>query len=116
MKKRFKPEFLNRIDEIVAFNPLSKSDCVAVCDILLDSLAKRLAGVDITFSSEPEIADVILSEGYSLEYGARNLKRAVSEILEDAISETIIEGTIRQGDSVTAFVNEYGFIDFSVSR
>ena len=116
LKKRFKPEFLNRIDEIVLFNPLSKADCEDICDIMLDGLANRLSQIDITFSCGKDVADVILEKGYSEEYGARNLKRTVSEVLENAISEKIIEGTIRHGDSVTAFVNEYGSIDFSVSR
>jgi len=116
LKKKFRPEFLNRIDETVVFNFLGKKDCREICDLLLDGLAKRLALIDITFSCGQDVADLILSEGYSAEYGGRNLKRAVRDVLEDAISEKLIEGTIKHGDSVTAFVNDYGYIDFSVSR
>ena len=116
LKRRFKPEFLNRIDDIVTFKKLSKDDCRPISVILLDRLVKKLALLDVKFTYDPSIVDLILNEGYSEEYGARPLKRTVSEILEDAVSEKIIEGGIRQGDKVRAVTDENGFLDFVVMR
>ena len=103
VKKRFKPEFINRLDDVVVFNRLSKENCFEIVKILLKEIESRLADLGVSFKVEDGAIQFIVSEGFSSTYGARPLKRAVSKYVEDLLSDAIIDGNITSGDSVTIY-------------
>ncbi len=103
VKRHFKPEFVNRLDEIVVFNKLSKSDCYDVADILVNQLIKRVNSQGYKLFVDNSAMDVIVDEGYSADFGARNIKRVVSRRFEDLLSDAIISGDISRGDKITIF-------------
>lgn len=105
LKKQFKPEFLNRIDEIIVFNKLQKSHCKSIAKLIVDKLIERLKVQHIKLTVDDSVYDLILDSGYDQEYGARPLRRTVQRLLEDSISECIISGEIESGDKITAVVN-----------
>ncbi|MBQ3235208.1 MAG: ATP-dependent Clp protease ATP-binding subunit [Clostridia bacterium] len=100
LKRHFKAEFLNRLDEIVVFNHLSKSDCYDVADILINELIRRVNSQGYKLFVDNSAMDVIVNDSYSAEYGARNIKRAISRYVEDLLSDAIIMGEIVRGDVV----------------
>ena len=106
LKKKFSPEFLNRLDDIVVFRSLSKEDCSKIADILLEKLKKRLLERDIKLTVAASASDVIINEGYDEIYGARPLKRAIQRRIENMLSDEIISGRICNGDSITVFADE----------
>ena len=101
LKKHFKAEFLNRIDEIITFNSLSKSDCYDVADILINELIRRLNSQGYKLFVDNSAMDIIVNDSYSVEYGARNVKRAISRYVEDLLSDGIISGDIVRGNVIT---------------
>ena len=103
IKRHFKPEFINRLDEIVVFNRLSKSDCYDVADILVNALIKRVNSQGYKLFVENSAMDVIVDESYSSEYGARNVKRVISRRIEDLLSDAIISGDVSYGDKITIY-------------
>ncbi|MBE5742164.1 MAG: ATP-dependent Clp protease ATP-binding subunit [Clostridiales bacterium] len=105
LKRKFSPEFLNRLDDIIVFKSLSKEDCGKIADILLDKLVKRLAENDIELKIAASAADVVIEDGYDEVYGARPLKRAIQRRIEDLLSEEIISGRISAGDSITVYAD-----------
>lgn len=102
MKKSFRPEFLNRIDEIVVFKNLSARDLVEIVELQLQALQKRLAGRDIKLQIETSVKDMLVEKGYDPVYGARPLKRAIQDLLVDELAMQIIEGKIKDGEEVKA--------------
>ncbi len=101
LKERFRPEFLNRMDDIIVFHPLSQSDCVKVGGKIIASLTKRLheqRGISLTVGEGALLA--LVEEGYDREYGARPLKRVIQHRIEDRLSEEILLGRIENGQSV----------------
>ena len=101
MQRMFRPEFLNRLDEIVCFGQLSKDELKEVLALQLKDLLKRLdashkVGLDMT----PAAQAIVLEAGYDPKYGARPMKRAVRRLLEDPMSEKIIDGSIKRGATV----------------
>ncbi len=101
LRQQFKPEFLNRIDEIVIFHKLSKEDASKICDRILSGLFARLAESKITVRVSARAKEKLIEEGYSEEFGARPLKRVVQRRVEDALSENILSGRIARGATVT---------------
>ncbi len=100
MKKVFNPEFMNRLDEIVVFRALERSDLMKIIDILLQDLFKRLDAQNIDFEMTLEAKEFILEKGYKPELGARPLKRAIQKYLEDPLSEKVLNGKIRREDKL----------------
>ena len=94
-------EFLNRVDDVICFHRLGKEECMKIADILIDKLKKRLEEKNILLTVAPSAKRALLDEGYSEEYGARPLKRAVQRELADKISIEILKGSLKEGDSVT---------------
>lgn len=113
LKKHFRPEFLNRVDEIVNFRKLTTEECGKIVDLLLAALVRRLKAKRITLVCDKSAADVILELGYDPEYGARPLKRVITRYVEDMLSEDIISGKILSGDTVT-LKGENGKIVYTV--
>lgn len=85
-------EFLNRIDDIIMFNPLTKEDIYKIIDIELKSLFKRVNDLGLVITISKEAKDFIIEKGYDPQYGARPLKRAIQKYLEDELAEVIIKG------------------------
>ena len=106
LKKKFSPEFLNRLDDIIVFKSLSRDDCGKIADILLSKLKKRLLENDITLRIAASATDLIISEGYDETYGARPLRRAIQRKIEDMLSEEIISGRITRGDTITVYADD----------
>ncbi len=100
LKKVFKPEFINRVDDIIVFNKLNHDDIKKIAGNMLDTLAQRLAGMDITIEFTDAAKDKLADEGFDDTYGARPLRRTIRSKIEDAVSEKILEGTISKGDKV----------------
>ncbi len=104
LKKKFKPEFLNRIDDTIVFHKLSEEDLDKIMDLMLASIRKRLEGRNIYLSFEDDSKRFLLNKGIDLDYGARPLRRLIIKEVEDRLSEEILQGNIRIGDKVK--VNE----------
>ena len=105
LKKKFSPEFLNRLDDIIVFRKLSREDCSRIADILLEKLKKRLLEQNIYLTIAASAEDVVLNDGYDEVYGARPLRRAIQRDIEDMLSEEIISGRIAGGDTITVYAD-----------
>mgnify|MGYP004511344901 CR=1 FL=1 len=111
LKSKFSPEFLNRLDDIIVFHSLSREDCGKVVDVLLEKLIKRLAENGIKLKVAGSAADVIIEKGYNEVYGARPLKRAITSLIEDMLTDALIDGRIKSGDDILVYA-ENGRISF----
>jgi ATP-dependent Clp protease ATP-binding subunit ClpC len=100
LKKAFAPEFLNRIDDVVMFNSLSREDIHKIIDIELLNLFGRVNKLGYTIKISETAKDFIVEKGYDVQYGARPLKRAIQKYLEDPMAEEIIQSNISEGDSI----------------
>ena len=100
LKRQFKPEFLNRLDDIIIFHKLSREDAAKICEKIVESLAKRLKGKDITLKVSARALSLLVEEGYSEEFGARPLKRAVRRRIEDPLSEQVLLGRVSAGKTI----------------
>ncbi len=105
-KKHFRPEFLNRLDELVVFRMLEKESLNQIVDLEVAKLVKRLAEKDIELVLEESARDLIVTEGYDPDYGARPMRRAVEQLLEDPLAEAILSGEVKGGQHVTAKVRK----------
>ena len=99
-KRVFKPEFLNRLDDIIVFHSLTREDLTKIVDIEVSKVHARLKAREITFRLTPEATAFLIEKGYEPAYGARPLRRAVERHLEDPMAEEILRGTIKNGDFV----------------
>ena len=100
LKRAFRPEFLNRIDDTIIFNPLTRKQIVQVVDLMAGDVQKRLQDRGITFELTPEASAWLAQEGFDPVYGARPLRRAVQRHLENALSHGILSGEFQEGDHV----------------
>ncbi|MDB0067842.1 AAA family ATPase, partial [Akkermansiaceae bacterium] len=105
-KKHFRPEFLNRLDELVVFHMLEKKDLDKIVDLEVSKLTDRLEEKSITLNLDETARDLLVKEGYDPDYGARPMRRAVERFLEDPLAEALLAGTIEEGDTVDALVKE----------
>ena len=115
LKKLFKPEFLNRVDDTIVFNKLTEKDIQAIAKNLLKSLEKRLNDLDIKAEFDDSAVEAVAKAGFDEIYGARPLKRAIQSNIEDAISEKMLDGSIKSGDIVTCRY-ENGEYQFDVAE
>ncbi len=99
-KRVFKPEFLNRISDIIFFRPLDKADLVKIVELETAKFAKRLTERKITLEFSQEAKDLLIEKGYDEKYGARPLRRAVEHYLEDPLAEALLKGDIKDGEPV----------------
>lgn len=100
LKKAFAPEFLNRIDDVVIFNSLTRDDIHKIIDIELNSLYGRINGLGYSIKVSEEAKDYISDKGYDVQFGARPLKRAIQKYLEDPLAEEIIKSNLSEGDII----------------
>ncbi len=116
VKRLFKPEFINRIDEIIVFRQLSKENLTDIVRLMLKELAKRcMAQMQIKLKAKEEAVQFLLEKGSDDKYGARPLRRAILTNVEDVLAERILEGKVHAGDSVTLGVKD-GALKFQVSK
>jgi ATP-dependent Clp protease ATP-binding subunit ClpB len=100
----FRPEFVNRIDEVVIFEPLARDQIAGITDIQLGRLRSRLAERDLTLTLSPEALDKLIAVGYDPVYGARPLKRAIQRWIENPLAQLILSGGFVPGASITGTV------------
>lgn len=105
-KKHFRPEFLNRLDELVVFHMLEKKDLDKIVDLEVSKLLERLEEKEITLKLGAAARNLLVEEGYDPDYGARPMRRAVERFLEDPLAEALLAGEINEGDIVTAKVKK----------
>ncbi|BFP42441.1 ATP-dependent Clp protease ATP-binding subunit [Muricauda sp. SCSIO 64092] len=100
LKKAFAPEFLNRIDDVIVFNPLEREDIHKIIGIELDRLFKRIKDIGYDLHLSDKAKDYIADKGFDKQYGARPLKRAIQKYIEDALAEEIVNSNLNEGDSI----------------
>ena len=100
LRAAFRPEFLNRIDDIVLFNPLGREQLEKIVDLQIASVAKLLAGRNVRIELTPAARALILAEGFDPAYGARPLRRTVQRLVQDPLALEILDGRIVPGDVV----------------
>ena len=109
LKRLFKPEFLNRIDEIIVFRPISKEDMSKILDILLKNLYKRARGeMNLRVNLDKKAKSFLIEKGYDPKFGARPLKRTIQTEVEDLLSEAILDGNLHPGELVNLRVDKNG--------
>ncbi|ANB60566.1 ATP-dependent protease ATP-binding subunit ClpC [Anoxybacteroides amylolyticum] len=113
LKKAFRPEFLNRIDEIIVFHALEKPHLAQIVNLMAEQLVKRLKEQDIDLELTQAAIEKIAAEGYDPEYGARPLRRALQKHIEDRLSEELLKGTIAKGQKVVVDVKDGEFVVLS---
>jgi len=102
LRSRFKPEFLNRVDEVIIFNPLGREQILKIVDIRLSEFEKRLKTKDIVFSADKACRAHLADAGFDPAFGARPLKRAMVREIETPVARMIVEGRLREGGTVRA--------------
>ncbi len=108
LKRQFRPEFINRIDEIIVFHKLQKEELKQIVSIMLKQVEKRLEAQNIQIEIKDEVKDKIIEQGTDSNYGARPLKRTIQNLIEDKIAEGILEGTIKPNQKAIMQVDEKG--------
>ena len=106
LKKQFRPEFINRIDEIIVFHKLVEEEIKQIADIMLKQIIERLKEQRIEITIDEKAKDLIIKKGTDSTYGARPLRRVIQTMIEDKIAEEIIEGNLKNGDKATITENE----------
>ena len=101
LEKKFAPEFLNRVDDVIMFDQLDMESIKQIIEIDLGDLYKRLQGLGYTIRITDEAKEYIASKGYDIQYGARPLKRAIQKYIEDELAEIILEKSVEEGDAIT---------------
>jgi ATP-dependent Clp protease ATP-binding subunit ClpC len=99
-KRHFKPEFLNRLDDITVFHMLEKADLIRIVDLEIDKVLKRVRDKRITVVLDDSAKELLITEGYDPQYGARPMRRAVEKHLEDPFAEHLLRGDIKEGNTI----------------
>lgn len=110
LKRSFRPEFLNRIDDIIVFHNLDEEDTLKIAALMLKSIAQRLTERNIHLSYTDEVVAKLAKMGFDAEYGARPLRRLMQQTVEDKLSEEILEGSVRLGDEVRMELSDDEFV------
>ncbi len=104
-KSAFRPEFMNRVDEIIVFNPLGRDELLKIVDIMLNEVKARTSECGIVLEVDGEAKKLLLERGYDPKYGARPLRRAIQKMVEDSLSNLMLEGTVKAGEKVVVTVS-----------
>lgn len=112
MKKLFRPEFLNRIDEVIVFHHLKKDEILRIADLYLRRVNEQAAALNLTIELSDEVKDMLVDKGYDPNLGARPLRRAVQRFIEDPLSEELLYGRFSAGDVVVATMDAEGAVVF----
>ncbi|MBD2139266.1 ATP-dependent Clp protease ATP-binding subunit [Anabaena sp. FACHB-1237] len=116
LKQYFRPEFLNRLDEIIVFRQLNKAEVTEIAEIMLKEVFGRLTEKGITLEVSDRFKDRLIQEGYSPSYGARPLRRAIMRLLEDSLAEEILSGRVKDGDIAYVDVDENGVVQVTAKE
>jgi ATP-dependent Clp protease ATP-binding subunit ClpB len=114
LRAHFKPEFLNRVDDVIIFRPLTIDNIKDIVEIQLKNLRKRLSDRKITLSLSDRTKEFLAKEGFDPVYGARPLKRAIQRFIQDPLALKILEGEFSEGDTVEVDVNSKNELVFSM--
>jgi ATP-dependent Clp protease ATP-binding subunit ClpC len=106
LRSTFRPEFLNRVDEVIVFNSLSREDIAEIARLMLAEVSERCKNIGISLSFSPAVAELLAEKGFDQSYGARPLRRTVMRLVEDTLSTELLEGKFKAGDSVEADVTD----------
>ena len=106
LKKTFKPELLNRIDDIIVFSKLNEKDIKQIIDLMLKEVQNRLDNKGIVLNLDDKVKDLIEKKGTDTTYGARPLRRAIQSLVEDTIAEGIIDGVVKDNSKVNLTVDD----------
>ncbi len=112
MKKLFRPEFLNRVDEVIVFHPLSRKEILQIVDLMVGRVEEQLKTHNMRLVLEEPVKELLAQKGYDPNYGARPLRRVVQQMIEDPLSEQLLLGRFEEGDTIVARLNEEGNIVF----
>merc|ERR1712182_106445 len=110
LKQYFRPEFLNRLDDIIVFRQLTKPEVKQIADIMLKDVIERALEKEIRLEITERFKDRLVHEGFNPSFGARPLRRAIIRLVEDSIAERILAGDVKEGDSIILDVNIDGNI------
>ena len=116
LKELFRPEFLNRVDEIVVFNSLSKNELLKIVELMLMDTKKALSEKNISMDVSEKAKEILISKGTDLKYGARPLRRAIQHNIEDELSEMILRKELEDGEKVLIDINDEGNFTFSKNK
>jgi ATP-dependent Clp protease ATP-binding subunit ClpC len=116
LKQHFRPEFLNRLDEIIVFRQLTKNEVKQIADIMLREISTRLLEQGITLEVTERFKDRLVNEGYDPSYGARPLRRAIMRLLEDSLAEAMLSGQVNNGVTAIVDVDEQGQVKVLQSK
>ncbi len=112
LKNTFRPEFLNRVDDIIVFNKLTKEEICKIAENMLNNLSIRLKNLNISVTFDEEVIKKVSEKGFDEIYGARPLRRTIQTDIEDVLSEKILDGSIKNGDKIKCVLSENGELDF----
>jgi ATP-dependent Clp protease ATP-binding subunit ClpC len=99
-KRVFKPEFLNRLDEIIVFHSLGKPELLRIVDLEVDKVLRRIKAKEVHIDLQQSAKEFLIDKGYDPQYGARPMRRAVERFLEDPLAEELLRGNVKPGDHV----------------
>ena len=108
LKAHFRPEFLNRLDDMIVFTQLKRDEIKQIAEIMLREVSKRLTEKGITLEVTDRFKELVAQEGYSPSYGARPLRRAIMRLLEDSLAEAMLSGEVTEGDTAIVDVDDDG--------
>jgi len=115
LRQHFRPEFLNRVDDIIIFRPLGKAEIEHIIDLQLKKLEQLLADRKLTLELTPEAREILATEGYDPAFGARPLKRAIQRLLQNPLALSVLEGKFGEGDHIVVDRDPKGELVFRKS-
>jgi ATP-dependent Clp protease ATP-binding subunit ClpC len=115
LRAHFRPEFLNRIDEIIVFHSLSREQVVEITGLMLERVIRRMRAQRIEVSFTDEAVGHLADAGFDPEFGARPLQRTIQRLVENQLSRRVLDGSLQEGDAVTVRLRD-GKLDFDVVR
>ena len=113
LKRTFRPEFLNRVDDLIVFHSLNEEHIRQIVEIMLNELNRRIEEFNLHVEVSDEVKRILLKEGFDPKFGARPLRRVIQRRLEDGISEEMLQGKISPGDTVAVTVDDKESLVFS---
>jgi ATP-dependent Clp protease ATP-binding subunit ClpC len=117
MKRTFSPEFLNRIDDVIIFNSLTKENIFSIIDVIMKQVLSRIANLGFTLEITDAAKDFIADKGYDVQFGARPLHRAIQKYIEDPMAEEILNNGLKEGDTLVADLDkEKNLLVFTVKK
>lgn len=102
MKRLFRPEFLNRVDDVIVFHQLTRKEILEIVELMLDRVRQQVTSQGMDLEVTQEVRDMLANEGYDPTYGARPLRRAIQRLIEDPLAEEVLLGRFQHGDTIRA--------------